>query len=175
MSKTATSYQEGLKEDLSKAEEARAYLNAAIDDGNQEVFLLALRDVAEARGISEVARTAHLNRENVYRILSAKGNPQLSSLTALLHSVGLKLAVEMVRALGLPFGVVINRADVGEDKVQSYCSDDGIAILEQIPDDRRIAEAYSRGKMICEALPDYKTLFTGLLSKVAQGVSARAG
>jgi len=95
MSKTATSYQEGLKEDLSKAEEARAYLNAAIDDGNQEVFLLALRDVAEARGISEVARTAHLNRENVYRILSAKGNPQLSSLTALLHSVGLKLAVEM--------------------------------------------------------------------------------
>jgi len=76
-----------------------AYLNAAIEDGNQEVFLLALRDVAEARGISEVARIAHLNRENVYRILSAKGNPQLSSLRALLHSLGLKLTIEMEQPL----------------------------------------------------------------------------
>ena len=87
----------------------------------------------------------------------------------------LKLAVEMVRALELPFGVVINRADVGDDKVQIYCSDNGITILEQIPDDRRIAEAYSRGEMICESLPEYESLFSGLLSKVAQGVKARAG
>ena len=87
----------------------------------------------------------------------------------------LKLAVEMVRALELPFGVVINRADVGDDKVQLYCSDNGIRILEEIPDDRRIAEAYSRGRMICQALPEYESLFAGLLSKVAQGVKARAG
>ncbi len=97
MSKTAIRYDEGLREDLNNPEEARAYLNAAIEDGDQEVFLLALRDVAEAKGMSEVARNAHLNRENVYRILSSKGNPQLSSLTALLHSVGLKLAVEVER------------------------------------------------------------------------------
>ena len=87
----------------------------------------------------------------------------------------LKLAVEMVRALELPLGVVINRADVGDDKVQQYCSDDDIAILEQIPDDRRIAEAYSRGQMICEALPEYESLFVELLNKVSEEVKIRAG
>ena len=82
----------------------------------------------------------------------------------------LKLAVEMVRTLELPFGVVINRADVGDDKVQLYCSDNGIRILEEIPDDRRIAEAYSRGEMICEVLPEYESLFAGLMDKVTQGI-----
>jgi hypothetical protein len=48
----------------------------------------------DARGIAQVARNAQLNRENLYRILSRKGNPQLSSLTSLLHGVGLRLAVE---------------------------------------------------------------------------------
>ena len=82
----------------------------------------------------------------------------------------LKLAVQMVRALELSFGVVINRADVGDDRVESYCEQNGISILEQIPDDRRIAEAYSRGEMICEALPEYGSVFEGLLNKVAEGV-----
>ena len=100
MSKSAVSYGEGLHEDLRNLEEASAYLNAAFAAGDQEVFLLALRDVAEARGVSEIARRAHLNRENVYRILSSKGNPQLSSLTALLHSVGLRLAVEVEQPQG---------------------------------------------------------------------------
>ncbi|GAG45818.1 unnamed protein product, partial [marine sediment metagenome] len=86
----------------------------------------------------------------------------------------LKLAVDMVRALEIPFAVVINRADVGDDKVQLYCSDNGIAILEQIPDDRRIAEAYSRGEMVCEVLPEYESLFAGLLNKVAEEVKIRA-
>ena len=87
----------------------------------------------------------------------------------------LKLAVEMVRALELTFGVVINRADVGDDKVQLYCGDNGIAILEQIPDDRRIAEAYSRGEMICETLPEYGPLFVQLLSKITEEVKIGAG
>jgi len=87
----------------------------------------------------------------------------------------LKLAVEMVRALELTFGVVINRADVGDDKVQLYCSDNGIAILEQIPDDRRIAEAYSRGEMICETLPEYGSLFVQLLSRITEEVKIHAG
>ncbi len=58
-------------------------------------FLLALRDVAEARGLTQAARAAKLNRENLYRMLAANGNPQLSSLNALLHSLGLRLAVEV--------------------------------------------------------------------------------
>ena len=78
----------------------------------------------------------------------------------------LKLAVEMVRALELPFCVVINRADVGNDDVNQYCRQNGIEVLAQIPDDRRIAEAYSRGSMICEALPDYQSIFAELLKDV---------
>ncbi len=99
MSKTSVSYEQGLRSDLKDAGEAAAYLNAALEDGSQDVFLLALRDVAEARGMTRLARSASLNRENLYRILSAEGNPQLSSLNALLHSLGLKLAVEEEHAV----------------------------------------------------------------------------
>ena len=95
MSEAAVDYRIGLMEDLADPEEAAAYLNAALEDGDQQVFLLALRDVTEARGMSQVAHKSQLNRENLYRILSIKGNPQLSSLTALLHSIGLRLAVEV--------------------------------------------------------------------------------
>ncbi len=83
-----------MREVLADPKEAAAYLNAALKDGSQEVFLLALRDVVAARGLARVARDTSLNRENMYRILSEKGNPQLSSLKALLHSLGLRLAVE---------------------------------------------------------------------------------
>ena len=75
----------------------------------------------------------------------------------------LKLAVEMVRVLELPFGVLINRADVGDRAVHEYCSEEHIAVLAEIPDDRRIAEAYSRGEMVCEVLPDYQSRFVQLL------------
>ena len=87
----------------------------------------------------------------------------------------LKLAVEMVRALKLPLGVVINRSDIGDQGVRRYCDRNRIDILAEIPDDRRIAEAYSRGKMICEALPDYQSLFEGLLNEVAQKVRVNVG
>jgi probable addiction module antidote protein len=95
MSDAGVSYASGLIQDLADPEEAAAYLNAALEDGDQEIFLLALRNVAEARGMSTVARQARLNRENLYRILSPAGNPQLANLNALLRSVGLRLSVEV--------------------------------------------------------------------------------
>ena len=72
----------------------------------------------------------------------------------------------MVRELKLPFGVVINRADSGDDRVREYCSKEWITVLAEIPDDRRIAEAYSRGELLVEALPEYRTLFKHLWDKV---------
>jgi MinD superfamily P-loop ATPase len=84
----------------------------------------------------------------------------------------LKLAVEMVRALELPFGVVINRADVGDRQTQAYCQSNRIEILAEIPDDRKIAEAYSRGEMICDVLGDYMPLLTGLLKRITEMVQA---
>ena len=77
----------------------------------------------------------------------------------------LKLAVDMVRELGMPFGVVINRVGVGDDRVHVYCGEESIPILLEIPDDRRIAEAYSRGELIVDALPEYRALFEGLLER----------
>jgi probable addiction module antidote protein len=56
---------------------------------------MALKDVANSKGISEISRLTNLNRENLYRILSVKGNPKLTSLNSVLQSMGLKLAVEV--------------------------------------------------------------------------------
>ena len=80
---------------LKNARDAEGYLNAALDDGDPRVFLLALRDVAEARGgVGKVARACKLNRESLYRMLSKKGNPSLQSLGKLLSSMGFRLAIE---------------------------------------------------------------------------------
>ena len=95
MKKVTEKYENNLKEDLLDPVEAAEYLNAALEDGSQEVFLMALKDVANAKGISEIARETKLNRENLYRILSTQGNPKLKSLNSVLHSVGLKLSVEV--------------------------------------------------------------------------------
>ena len=99
MKKSSVNYDVGLHEDLRDPAEAAAYLNAALADGSQDVFLMALRDVAKARGLTRLARETSLNRENMYRILSEEGNPQLSSLKALLDSLGLRLAVEPKQAV----------------------------------------------------------------------------
>jgi len=98
MNKTTAKYETGLKASLVDPEEAAAYLNAALEENDQEVFLLALRDVAEARGFMRIAQDTFLNRENLYRMLSATGNPQLSSLNTLLRSIGLRLSVQIETA-----------------------------------------------------------------------------
>jgi MinD superfamily P-loop ATPase len=84
----------------------------------------------------------------------------------------LRLAVEVVREIGIPFGVVINRAGIGDDRVQAYCNGQNIRVLLEIPEDRRIAEAYSRGELIVEALPEYRCLFQSLLEKTMQPKNA---
>ena len=80
----------------------------------------------------------------------------------------LKLAVGMVRELKLPFAVVINRSDLGDDRVQQYCDEENIEVVLEIPDDRRIAEAYSIGKMIIEVLPEYRNDFLRLYESVSK-------
>ncbi|MGH7750640.1 MAG: DNA-binding protein [Candidatus Dormibacteria bacterium] len=73
---------------------AAAYLSAAISD-SQEAFLVALRDVAEARiGLASIATETQLNRENLYRMLSDEGNPRFSSLNAVLKTLRLRITVE---------------------------------------------------------------------------------
>jgi MinD superfamily P-loop ATPase len=74
----------------------------------------------------------------------------------------LTLAVEMLRKLGIPFGVVINRCDIGDGKVEGYCRKEGIRVLMKIPFSRQIAANYSEGVPIVDADVLYREKFTGL-------------
>lgn len=99
--KNSKSYREDLIESLKDPDEAVGYLKACLEERDMpEVFLAALRDVAEARGIgmSQLARDANLNREGLYTMLSKQGNPELGSLYAILDALGLKLSVEIKKA-----------------------------------------------------------------------------
>jgi probable addiction module antidote protein len=80
---------------LADPRQAACYIRAALEDPDQEMFLIALRDVAEARGrISKVATEAAVSRESVYRMLSKTGNPTHSSLRGILKALDLRLSVE---------------------------------------------------------------------------------
>src|SRR4030065_1654390 len=90
-----SSYQKDLIKSLKDPCEAAAYLNAAIEEGARTVLLLASRNVAEANGgMAAVAGKAKLSRESLYRMLSKKGNPEITSLITLLHTMGLRMPVE---------------------------------------------------------------------------------
>ncbi len=86
----------------------------------------------------------------------------------------LKLAVEMVRALKLPLAVVINRADVGDGQTRRYCQHQRIDVLAEIPDDRQVAEAYSRGEIACDAIPKYRNLYGDLLTELEKRITPHA-
>jgi MinD superfamily P-loop ATPase len=73
--------------------------------------------------------------------------------------------------LGIPAGVVVNRAGIGDTGMAEFCRTSGLEILAEIPDSREVAEIYSDGYIIAEKLPDYAGLISGLLGKLA----ARAG
>ena len=87
-------YDDYLIKSLKDRHLAEAYLNAALEEDDPRVFLLALRNVAQARGMSKVAARTKLNRESLYKMLSKRGNPSLQSLGALLDGLGFRLAVE---------------------------------------------------------------------------------
>jgi probable addiction module antidote protein len=93
--KKSKPYTDFLFERLKNPEEAADYLNAALEDKDPGVFLMALRDIAKANGgITHVTQEAHLNRETLYRTLSKKGNPTLVNLRTLLDICGLHLSIK---------------------------------------------------------------------------------
>jgi probable addiction module antidote protein len=90
-------YEDWLIERLKDPAEAAAYLEAVIEEGDQAALMLALRQVAMARGgIAEIARKAKLTREATYRMLSRSGNPELRSLASVLRATGLRISVKPV-------------------------------------------------------------------------------
>lgn len=93
--KAAVSHRTKLIEELRADRKlARAYLAAAIEDDDPRVLLSALRTVAEVRGMARVAAAAGIPRESLYRALSPKGNPRLSTLLAVIKATGFRLSLE---------------------------------------------------------------------------------
>jgi len=78
----------------------------------------------------------------------------------------LKLAVGAVKMLDIPCGLVINRSDLGDSKVKEYADKEKLPVLMEIPFDRKIAEAYSRGDMIVEVMPEFKNRFLELYQSI---------
>lgn len=86
-----------LFDQLQVAEFAAEYLNAANEDGDPQTYLAALRKVVEARvGMTALAAQTQLSRETLYRTLSARGNPTIKTLAAVLKATGLKISIAPV-------------------------------------------------------------------------------
>lgn len=83
----------------------------------------------------------------------------------------LVLAVEVVRKMNIPFGVVINRADLGDNKTEEFCAKENIQILMRIPFQKEIAQAYSQGVSIVEKLPEYKNKFLQLFETIKSSIT----
>lgn len=99
MMKHTQSYHEELIESLKKPKEADLYLRIAMEeyheDGDVEALLIALRNIAEAKGgMSKLAKKTHLNRQNLYNVLSKKGNPTLDTFDLILKGLGYRLAIQ---------------------------------------------------------------------------------
>jgi len=94
--KASISHDEALIKELrANPRFALEYLKAALEQDNEpRVLLLALRRVVQARGVAKIAKTAGVERESLYRALSTRGNPRLSTLAAVTKAVGLRLTVE---------------------------------------------------------------------------------
>jgi MinD superfamily P-loop ATPase len=86
----------------------------------------------------------------------------------------LMLAVETVRQLDIPFGVVLNRAGAGDKKTEEYCEKEDIPVLLTIPLDKKIAGLYSRGIPLVEGMPEYKSKFVQLYENIKEAVDERS-
>lgn len=91
-------YHDSLIKTLKDPQEAAEYLNAALEEGNTGMLLVALRNVVEAHGgMSKLSHGAKLNRANLYKMLSKNGNPEIKTLDQVLHMFGLRVAITTIR------------------------------------------------------------------------------
>ena len=89
-SSVSVPYENLLMKRLKSPKACIGYLNTVLEEGNEESFLIALHDVAQAQvGIAKVARLAKMHRESVHRMLSKRGNPRINNLFVILHALGL--------------------------------------------------------------------------------------
>ena len=94
---TLRTFQDILIKNLKRPQEAAAFLEIQLDEYDKDFFLIALRDVVEAHGgMLKLSRKAKLNRANLYRMMSKKGNPEIMTLNKVLNAMGLRLSVSVM-------------------------------------------------------------------------------
>ena len=81
---------------LNDKEAMQDYLSIALEDGDTKAIQLVLRDIAKAQGMSELARKTNLNRESLYKSLSAEGNPSFASIMKIMDALGLKITLAKI-------------------------------------------------------------------------------
>jgi probable addiction module antidote protein len=91
--KLTKNHQDSLLETLKNPKEAAAYLNAALEEGDNELFLLAVRNVIEASENKNISKQPQLNSQDLYKTISNKENPELTSLRTILGAIGLKISI----------------------------------------------------------------------------------
>ena len=100
--KKTKSFQESLIKALRDPREAAAYLNAVLREGDSTLLLVALRDVAQARGgMTELSRKTRMHRGNLYKMLSKRGKPEIQSVETVLKAVGLQFSIIPDKAVHL--------------------------------------------------------------------------
>jgi len=81
----------------------------------------------------------------------------------------MKMVVEMLREMKVPFGLIINKAGLGDEEIYRYCENEDIEILGEIPFDKKIAELYANGEIFSASLPEYKNFFTDIYKNITDG------
>ncbi len=152
-------------------------------NGNVELVYGSLR-VGEAMSPPLIDRVKEKIDDHMINIIDAPPGTSCPVITAMTGSDfvllvteptpfglnDLKLAVEAARLMGLPFGIVINRCDAGTDETEKYAEREGIPVLMKIPDRRDIAENYSRGILMSQAIPEIKQQFRQLMTDIEQTI-----
>ena len=163
MPKRTSSFRDDLLADLADPQEAAHYLNAALED-SEEMFLVALRDVAEAKQMAKVAEIAGVARESVYRMLTVRGNPTYTNLVGILRAVGLKIAIAADAATDSPIQPI---RTPGENTQANMISGIGEAANGSSEESRLAGSAWTPRK-------DMRTAITGagILSQSYSAASA---
>jgi len=150
-------------------------------------FVQGKLDVGEAMGPPVIRQVKALINHEKTVILDASPGTSCPMITAVqksdfcilvteptpfgLHD--LVLAVEALRKLQIPFGVIMNRSDLGNDRTERYCEEQGIPILMRIPFDKKIARAYSQGNPVVQIFPEYKEKFQALFQTIKEIVNSK--
>lgn len=167
---------------ISETRKKIGVIEKGMDEISKIELLQGILDIGEPMATPVIRQLqAHIDESSVAVIDSPPGTacPVIASVADMDYCVlvteptpfglnDLRLAVDVVRQLDVPFGVVINRHGVGDDQVGSYCHDENIPVLMKIPYDREIAVLYSKGIPFVEEMPAWKDNFRGMYRDICK-------